>query len=78
MTEHHALTRNNLVFGVGSEVSSLPPGFRQTTLLHFERGLTEVILGWGQQLQRRYNTTRVADLSFKQLSYWTGMAVTNV
>lgn len=59
--------------GVGGEISSLPPGFECSTLLHLSTGITDSMLGWGAALRRHHNTTRnvANDIGLSKLGYWT-------
>lgn len=61
-------------FGVSGDVTSVPPGFTQDTLLvHSSLGPTAAWDEWGSSIRKAYNTTKKADedVFLTSLTIWT-------
>eukprot|EP01050_Picozoa_sp_SAG11_P005528 SAG11_NODE_393_length_9833_cov_34.748458_3_plen_354_part_00 len=77
MTEQHRATPGplgSLFFGPGGELTSLPEGFTQETVLVLGRGITATTLGWGRHARAVHSPPRpkLPDLTLQTLGYWTG------
>jgi hypothetical protein len=68
--------------GLGGTVESLPFDFVHSFVLYAKRpptaepaqpAITETLSEWGQLMQSRYKTRRIADITLEKLSYQTGM-----
>eukprot|EP00729_Bicosta_minor_P025215 gene25215-14596_t len=78
MTEQHRATpgaAGSLWFGPGGELTSLPAGFKQETILVVGgNGITATVLGWGKHARATHspaNVPKIPDVTLSQLGYWT-------
>jgi hypothetical protein len=82
MTEQHSGTVRSgsaddepgLSFGPGGELTSLPPGFTQETILVKGRGIGATTLGWGEHARAIHGPAgqaKMPDITLSELGYWT-------
>jgi hypothetical protein len=66
--------QSSIASGIASEITSLPAGFEQRTLLVVETGINRVFDAWGRSLTALGGKVRPAsdvDVSLNKVGYWT-------
>jgi hypothetical protein len=68
-----------LASGISSQITTLPPGFTQRTLMALDAGINRTFDSWGNALISLLGKTRPAndaDISLRQIGYWTDNGAT--
>jgi hypothetical protein len=69
-----AATSKVWVHGVSGEISSVPAGWEQRTMMYYSgQGINPAVDGWGTTLRQVHKTTKndAEDLFLQTVSYWT-------